>query len=185
MEEREKQPTSPTINQQQLITKRKVLICCSMNWTQEKIVLGFYWTKLAKVMDDVKLVYIVKDQKHGERMHEKVVNEMDEFLKRCQENTIQCESVFHVGKPGEGICELVEKYKSHLVVMGSRGLNKFQRTVQTSVSEYVIHHCVAPVLVVPTSKDPIKWSTPTWMDANLTSDFERFKMQDSVSEPSE
>mgnify|MGYP002260101529 FL=1 len=61
-------------------------------------------------------------------------------------------------KAGEGICEAAEKNKVDLIVMGTRGLDKVRRTVLGSVSDYVLHHSHAPVLVVPSTDEAAsKW----------------------------
>ena len=61
-------------------------------------------------------------------------------------------------KAGEGICDAAEKNKVDLIVMGTRGLDKVRRTVLGSVSDYVLHHSHAPVLVVPSTDEAAsKW----------------------------
>ena len=52
-------------------------------------------------------------------------------------------------KPGEVIVNVAEREEAHLIVMGSRGLNAFRRTFTGSVSNYVLHHTMIPVTVVP------------------------------------
>ncbi|XP_053377591.1 universal stress protein Slr1101-like [Mercenaria mercenaria] len=51
------------------------------------------------------------------------------------------------GKPGEVLCKIANEEKAALVVVGTRGLGKFRRTILGSVSDYVIHHSHVPVLV--------------------------------------
>jgi len=50
-------------------------------------------------------------------------------------------------KPGEFVCKVAEQEKATYVVMGTRGLGKIRRTILGSVSDYVVHHSHAPVLV--------------------------------------
>lgn len=52
------------------------------------------------------------------------------------------------GSPAEIICIAVEKEKYDLVVIGNRGLNKFQRVLMGSVSSKVVALAHCPVLVV-------------------------------------
>ena len=49
-------------------------------------------------------------------------------------------------KPGEGIVK--ECQDANMVVVGSRGLGAVRRTLLGSVSDYLVHHCHCPVLVV-------------------------------------
>lgn len=51
------------------------------------------------------------------------------------------------GKPGEVICKIAQEEKASLIIVGTRGLGKIRRTLLGSVSDYVIHHAHAPVLV--------------------------------------
>ena len=87
---------------------------------------------------------------------EKKIQELKTYLnvfeKRCEEKKITCHTVLHNGQPGEAICEIAEERDVTLIVLGSRGLNKIRRTFLGSVSDYVIHHCKKPVLVVPQPK---------------------------------
>ncbi|XP_076447697.1 universal stress protein Slr1101-like [Babylonia areolata] len=49
-------------------------------------------------------------------------------------------------KPGEGIAK--EAQGADMVVVGSRGLGLVRRTLLGSVSDFLVHHCHCPVLVV-------------------------------------
>jgi nucleotide-binding universal stress UspA family protein len=46
------------------------------------------------------------------------------------------------------ICDVAEREAVDFVVVGSRGLGDVQRLMLGSVSDYVVHHAAAPVLVV-------------------------------------
>ncbi|XP_071082518.1 uncharacterized protein [Haliotis cracherodii] len=50
-------------------------------------------------------------------------------------------------KPGHAICDLVKKMDATYVVTGTRGHGKIRRTILGSVSDYILHHSQAPVLV--------------------------------------
>ena len=50
-------------------------------------------------------------------------------------------------KPGEFVVDTAKKENANYVVMGTRGLGKFRRTVMGSVSDYVVHHSPCPVMV--------------------------------------
>lgn len=72
----------------------------------------------------------------------------------CQEKKISCEFVAVTGKkPGEGIVGLIHEMNIQLVVMGSRGLGNFRRTILGSVSDYVLHHAQIPICIVPREYD--------------------------------
>merc|ERR1712212_791699 len=133
------------------VTKRRIQVCHN----NERSILSFYWEKLAKENDELLLAYIIKATKNEKEVtekKEKIMNAVEPFVEQCKEKGITCQYAFHQAKPGEGICEIVKQEKPHLVVMGSRGLNKLQRTIQTSVSEYVMQNSIAPVLIVPVKK---------------------------------
>jgi nucleotide-binding universal stress UspA family protein len=53
------------------------------------------------------------------------------------------------GEPGALLCRLAIDLKVDVVVVGSRGRGVVQRALLGSVSTYVTHHAVCPVLVVP------------------------------------
>ena len=51
------------------------------------------------------------------------------------------------GKSGEAIIAAAREEKAGLIVMGTRGMGKFRRTLLGSVSDYVLHHADVPVLI--------------------------------------
>ena len=57
------------------------------------------------------------------------------------------------GRPGEMICQIASEEKSVLVVVGSRGMGSFRRTILGSVSDYISKHCQCPVIVCRESVD--------------------------------
>lgn len=63
------------------------------------------------------------------------------------------------GKPGEVICRVAEEEGAEMIVMGTRGLGRFHRTLVGSVSDYVVHHAPCPVLIYRTpGEEPVnKW----------------------------
>jgi len=52
------------------------------------------------------------------------------------------------GMPGEEICKAAQERDVRLIVVGAHGWGRVGRVVHGSVSEYVLHHADAPVLVV-------------------------------------
>lgn len=59
------------------------------------------------------------------------------------------ETVALEGVPGEEICRAARERDVRLIVVGAHGWGRMGRMVHGSVSEYVLHHADAPVLVVP------------------------------------
>ena len=52
------------------------------------------------------------------------------------------------GASGQMICHVADEVDADVVVVGSHGRGFFKRVIIGSISEYVIHHCSRPVLVV-------------------------------------
>jgi len=52
------------------------------------------------------------------------------------------------GTPGEEICKAAQERGVRLIVVGAHGWGRVGRVIHGSVSEYVLHHADAPVLVV-------------------------------------
>ena len=50
-------------------------------------------------------------------------------------------------KPGQLICQVANEEKAAMIVLGTRGMSKIRRTLLGSVSDYVIHHAICPVVV--------------------------------------
>ena len=57
-------------------------------------------------------------------------------------------SMVRLGSPSEQIVDAAEKSKADLIVMGSRGENQMKQVMMGSVSQYVLHHALCPVMVV-------------------------------------
>lgn len=51
------------------------------------------------------------------------------------------------GKPGEVICRIAEEESASIIVTGTRGMGKVRRTILGSVSDYLVHHALCPVVV--------------------------------------
>ncbi len=52
------------------------------------------------------------------------------------------------GHTGETICQFAEEHRFDLIVIGSRGLSTFGRTILGSVSSQIVHHANCAVTVV-------------------------------------
>ncbi|GAA34697.2 universal stress protein [Clonorchis sinensis] len=73
-----------------------------------------------------------------------------EKMQKAKELGLQAQAFLHVdSRPGHAVTEAIEGHNAAIVVMGSRGLGAFRRTVLGSVSGYVLHHSHVPVVIVP------------------------------------
>lgn len=55
----------------------------------------------------------------------------------------------HQKNVGEAIIQEAEKESADLIVLGTRGLGTFRRAIVGSVSDYVAHNGVKPILIIP------------------------------------
>jgi len=70
------------------------------------------------------------------------------YQKLIEEHTLKGEfEVQPHNKPGEAIVKVATEKKVDMIVMGTRGLGTFRRTIMGSVSDYVVHHAHCPVIV--------------------------------------
>ncbi|KAG2583571.1 universal stress protein A-like protein isoform X2 [Panicum virgatum] len=73
---------------------------------------------------------------------------LDKAKAICAEHGVPVETIVEVGDPKEMICEAAEKKNVNLLVLGSHSRGPIQRLFLGSVSNYCVHHCKCPVLVV-------------------------------------
>ncbi len=66
----------------------------------------------------------------------------------CQAAQIECRTRLETGQPRDVICHVAQEETPDLLVIGSRGLGSVERLMLGSVSDYVLHHCPVPILVV-------------------------------------
>ncbi|GBO56341.1 hypothetical protein APA_4671 [Pseudanabaena sp. lw0831] len=66
----------------------------------------------------------------------------------CQSAQIDGRTRLETGQPRDVICYVAKEESPDLVIVGSRGLGSVERLMLGSVSDYVVHHCASPVLVV-------------------------------------
>jgi nucleotide-binding universal stress UspA family protein len=57
------------------------------------------------------------------------------------------ETMVVVGDAGHEICRLAETLPASVVVLGTHGRSGIKRALMGSTSDYVVRHCVCPVLV--------------------------------------
>mmetsp|Transcript_33535 Transcript_33535/g.56861 ORF Transcript_33535/g.56861 Transcript_33535/m.56861 type:complete len:116 (+) Transcript_33535:360-707(+) len=83
------------------------------------------------------------------RGQQNAIKLMKTYQKRCAEQgkVIPIAAVFQ-GSCNRKICEYAEDMDAELLVLASRGLGNFKRFLLGSVSDYCVHNCKVPVLVV-------------------------------------
>ena len=129
--------------------KRKVQICC----TDEKHILSFYWTKIAKRSDEILLIHVIKENKteaEATKIQERFLSLVAQFKDMCKLQGIICQESFPSGKPEEVICEVASQFKPHLLIIGSKLSKK-----HSSTSKYVIANSSVPVLMVPIVREHV------------------------------
>ncbi|KAL8614790.1 hypothetical protein ACOMHN_062833 [Nucella lapillus] len=79
--------------------------------------------------------------------HERVQHDLEKFAEKMKALGLggKVKSVAST-KPGEGVMKEAEQ--ADMVIVGSRGQGVIRRTFLGSVSDYLVHHCRCPVLVV-------------------------------------
>ena len=119
----------------------------------DEAVLSYYWTCMSMPRDKVLLVHIFSQKDATKEKWPECQTQLktvvQPFEEQCQVNKIGYQLILHAGKPGEGIVEMVAKHSPDMLMIGSRGLSKLRRTIESSVSEYVHHHAKVAVLIVP------------------------------------
>jgi nucleotide-binding universal stress UspA family protein len=70
------------------------------------------------------------------------------IVQKAKKSGIDFEVIFLNGDPGPTIVSHANKNEYDLIVLGSRGLNKFQEMVLGSVSHKVAKRATSPVLIV-------------------------------------
>lgn len=85
-------------------------------------------------------------------MERKILNAGQALLQKaqdiCQASHLDTSTRLETGQPRDVICSVAKEENVDLVILGSRGLGSIERLMLGSVSDYIVHHCVAPVLVV-------------------------------------
>lgn len=88
------------------------------------------------------------EKENDKNLEEASANLLEEGKKEFEGLPIKVETLSIIGDPVSEIVSIAEKGKFDLIVMGSRGLGRFSRTLLGSVSDKVIHHVNISVLIV-------------------------------------
>ena len=73
---------------------------------------------------------------------------LDDALKFFEGYEGEIETEVRLGDPAQEIIDFAKEIKVDLVIMGNRGLNAFSRVMMGSVSNRVLNHVEASVLIV-------------------------------------
>ncbi|KAF7242065.1 hypothetical protein EG68_10167 [Paragonimus skrjabini miyazakii] len=78
-------------------------------------------------------------------------------MREAKSENLNSQAYLHVdSRPGPAIVKSVTDHGADVVVMANRGLGVLRRTFLGSVSDYVLHHAHAPVVIVPPSQSETK-----------------------------
>lgn len=91
---------------------------------------------------------------------EKIEERYNEVLKEFNVAKGSIITIFG-NKPGEVLMETAKKEHASMLVVGARGLSKVRRTMLGSVSDYLVHHSLCPVIVC---RDPSQDGRSSLMD---------------------
>lgn len=85
-------------------------------------------------------------------LEQKILNAGQALLQKaqdtCQASQMESRTRLEIGQPRDVICQVAKEENPDLLILGSRGLGSVERLMLGSVSDYVLHHCASPVLVV-------------------------------------
>jgi nucleotide-binding universal stress UspA family protein len=93
---------------------------------------------------------VINELREAQREH--VEHVLATVLERAAAAGVAGETVSLEGMPGEEICKAARERDVRLIAVGAHGWGRVGRVIHGSVSEYVLHHADAPVLVVAGSE---------------------------------
>ncbi|CAN8269783.1 unnamed protein product [Cochlearia groenlandica] len=136
----------------------------AFEWTIEKMVrsnkLDFKILFLhVQVPDDDHLqqhdikIYACPDDFKDMTTNSKGLHLLHFFVNKCHEIGVGCEAWMKRGDPKDVICQQVTRVRPDLLVLGSRGLGRFQKVFVGSVSGYCVKHADCPVLTIKRNPD--------------------------------
>ena len=83
-----------------------------------------------------------------ERLESKGRHILEVAVASLGQTPLKVETHLVLGHPGDQICELAKELEVDCVFISSRGHSALERVFLGSVSDYVVHHCQLPVLVI-------------------------------------
>lgn len=82
-------------------------------------------------------------------MAERADRVASETADRLEESGYTVRTQVGSGHPGRVICELARERDVDCIIMGRRGRGTLGELLLGSISHYVVHHAVCPVMIVP------------------------------------
>lgn len=100
-------------------------------------------------MQDYKYVHNKDFHREGERLLVRESNLLlEDAAQLFKDYAGEVKSLYKRGDPAAEIVKFAEEGNFDLVIMGSRGLGAFSRTLLGSISDKVIHHIKTSVLII-------------------------------------
>lgn len=99
--------------------------------------LGYYGYAYADVVSELRTM----QREHVERV-------LASVRERAAAAGVAGETVALEGMPGEEICKAAKEREVRMIVVGAHGWGRVGRLIHGSVSDYVLHHAEAPVLLI-------------------------------------
>ncbi|MCL5036766.1 MAG: universal stress protein [Chloroflexi bacterium] len=73
---------------------------------------------------------------------------LDKLVEKYKDSGVKITPRMEIGHPGPVICGIADEIKPDLVVVGSRGLGELKGLLLGSVSNFIVHTCKDPILLV-------------------------------------
>ncbi|KAJ3268846.1 hypothetical protein HDV01_002165 [Terramyces sp. JEL0728] len=106
----------------------------------------FNYTHKVNVYDKETVVRIEEAEKSNS--HDLLLK----FAKVLVAKKIHTKAIALKGEARSELVDTINSLKPSMVVLGSRGLSNIATTLMGSVSNYLLHHCECPVLILPTKQ---------------------------------
>ncbi|XP_010435628.1 PREDICTED: universal stress protein A-like protein [Camelina sativa] len=105
--------------------------------------------------DDVDSIYASPDDFRSMRETNKAkgLHLLEFFVTKCHEIGVACEAWIKIGDPKDVICKEVTRVRPDFLVVGSRGLGRFQKVFVGTVSAFCVKHAECPVLTIKRNAD--------------------------------
>jgi nucleotide-binding universal stress UspA family protein len=71
-----------------------------------------------------------------------------EYAVELKKRQVACKAVAMRGDARDNIIRKTKELGASVLIMGSRGLGAIKRTLIGSVSDFCVHHCECPVIIV-------------------------------------
>ncbi|KAG7580240.1 UspA [Arabidopsis suecica] len=105
--------------------------------------------------DDVDSIYASPDDFRDMRESNKAkgLHLLEFFVNKCHEIGVGCEAWIKIGDPKDVICQEVKRVRPDYLVVGSRGLGRFQKVFVGTVSAFCVKHAECPVMTIKRNAD--------------------------------